>query len=72
MDVAVTPAVVLWGAAQHEVPDGSLVRDGVHFVAGRHLLDWLSSLEHDAVDKAAAKDLAKRLKEFRNSSQQGA
>ena len=44
MAVAVTPAVVLWGAAQHEVPDGSLVRDGVHFVAGRHLLDWLSSL----------------------------
>lgn len=67
--VVVTPAVVLWGSAQHEVPGGHQVRDGVHFVAGRHLVAWLGNLDHEPVDKSAAKDLAARLKKFRGASQ---
>ncbi|MDP9443033.1 MAG: hypothetical protein M3P83_01245 [Actinomycetota bacterium] len=41
--VRVTPVVVLWGAAQHGVPDGARV-DEIEFVAGRRLLDWLTKL----------------------------
>lgn len=66
--VAVTPVIVLWGAAQHEVPGGHQVRHGVHFVAGQQLLPWLRTLDHDQVDKAAARDLARRLKRYRAST----
>jgi hypothetical protein len=65
--VAVTPVVVLWGAAQHGVPDGANV-DGIDFVAGHSLLEWLSRLEHEPVDKAAATDVVARLEEFRAST----
>ena len=38
----VVPVVVLWGAAQHEVPDQARV-EGIDFVAGRRLLVWLGT-----------------------------
>ena len=60
----VTPVVVLWGAAQHGVPDGARV-DDIEFVAGRHLLEWLRKLEGQTVNEVAAADVVKRLEGYR-------
>lgn len=68
--VTVTPAVALWGAAAHDMPAEPVQRHGVHFVAGRQLVTWLATLDHDMVDRTAAQDLATRLKQFRDTSQQ--
>lgn len=62
--LSVTSVVVLWGAAQHGVPDGARV-DGTDFVAGRRLGEWLKRLEGQPVDKRAATDLVQRLEDFR-------
>lgn len=62
--VTVTPVVVVWGPEQDDVPDGT-VREGVHFVGGRGLVSWLAALDHDPVDRAAARDLLARLKKYR-------
>lgn len=56
--------VVLWGAAQHNIPDGAQV-DGIGFVSGRRLVGWLARLEGQHVTKDAAGDLLGRLTEFR-------
>jgi hypothetical protein len=63
----VTPLVVLWGAAQHTVPEDARV-DGIEFVAGRRLVDWLADVVGEPVDKAAAADVLKRLETFRASA----
>jgi hypothetical protein len=62
--VSVRPLVVIWGPAQHRVPDGCHV-EGVDFIAGRALIPWLQALPGDEVDKAAAKKALALLKEFR-------
>lgn len=62
--LTVTPVVVLWGAAQHGVPDGVRV-DGIEFVAGRRLVAWLTRLEGQPVNEAAAADVVKRLEGYR-------
>jgi hypothetical protein len=62
--VLVIPLVVIWGPAQHQVPDAFQV-DGVDFIGGRALLTWLGALPGDEVDKRAAKDALARLKQFR-------
>jgi hypothetical protein len=60
----VTPLVALWGAAQHELPEGANA-GGVEFVPGRRLVDWLRRLDGDVVDEAAAQDLLTRLENYR-------
>jgi hypothetical protein len=63
----VVPVVVLWGAAQHQVPDQARV-DGIDFVAGRRLLMWLDALDGEPVDKSAATDVLDRLRDYREST----
>lgn len=65
--LAVTPLVVLWGAAQHSVPDDAVV-DGVRFVKGRDLLSWLRQLDADPVSKDAAADVLRRMESFRDEA----
>lgn len=60
----VTPVVVLWGAAQGEVPEEAAV-EGVRFLAGRQLLPWLRQLDGDTVAKEAARDVLERLETYR-------
>lgn len=54
--LSVTSVVVLWGAAQHGVPEGARV-DGIEFIPGRKLVPWLASRTGESVDKAAATDI---------------
>jgi hypothetical protein len=63
--VVIRPAVVLWGAEQHRLPNGVARVDGIDFVAGRHLRKWLRGLEGDDVTKDAAAELVKLLEQFR-------
>lgn len=65
--VPVTPAVVLWGPSQHDLPDHATSGD-ISFVGGSRLLDWIAQQQGDQVDKAAATDLLRLLKEFRASA----
>ena len=60
----VTPVVVLWGAAQHTLPEGAQ-RDGIDFIPGRSLRRWLATLDGEPVSKTAATDLIQRLERFR-------
>lgn len=60
----VLPVVVLWGQAQRELPDHAH-HDGIEFIAGHRLVDWLRELGGETIDKDAAKDLLRRLEEFR-------
>lgn len=62
--LSVTPVVVLWGAAQHTLPDGAR-SDGIDFIPGRSLRRWLATLDSEPVSKAAATDLIQRLEHFR-------
>jgi hypothetical protein len=62
--VPVTPVVVLWGAAQHDVPEGARVEE-IEFVAGRRFLDWLNDLEGERVEEAAAADILTLLHQYR-------
>ena len=65
--VVVTAAVVLWGAARTEVP-GEATRDGVRFLDGRQLLEWLGELEGHDVPRDAAKDALKLLAGYRRTA----
>jgi hypothetical protein len=58
--LSVTSVVVLWGAAQHGVPDGASV-DGIEFIAGRKFVDWLARLDGEPVDRAAAAGIVRSL-----------
>lgn len=62
--LSVTPVVVMWGAAQHTVPENTVI-DGVVFVGGRRLVRWLRSLDGDPVPKESAQDALDRLTEYR-------
>ncbi|NYI45742.1 hypothetical protein BJ993_002822 [Nocardioides aromaticivorans] len=62
--VTVDAAVVLWGAARELVNDGREV-DGVRFVDGRKLVDWLRQLEGPPVPPDAAKELLEQLAAYR-------
>lgn len=67
----VTPVVVLWGAAQHDVPDGAQV-DGIEFVGGRHFLEWLTKLDGQLVTKSAACEVVTQVKDYRASAWEAA
>jgi hypothetical protein len=62
--VTVTPCIVVWGPASRDVPDGHVV-DGVHFVSGRKLKQWLAQLPPSSVSREAADDLLERLAAWR-------
>lgn len=61
----VTPVVVVWGALQHAIPDGARC-DGIEFVAGQNLLGWLGQLDGEPVAKDAAREVVRRLREYRD------
>jgi hypothetical protein len=63
----VTPVVVLWGAAHHGVPDGANV-DGIDFISGRRLVEWLRKLQDQPVSQSAAVDVVRRLEDYRAAS----
>lgn len=65
--VSVTAAVVLWGAARTGVPSDANV-DGVRFLDGRQLLDWLAELDDQQVSREAAHDVLKLLKNYRSTA----
>lgn len=65
--ISVTPVVVMWGTAQHEVPD-AFERDGVAFVSGRRLNDHLRAMHGHPVDRRAARDLCRRLRWYRDQA----
>lgn len=60
----VTPVVVIWGSEQHRVPSG-YEQDGVHFVGGRRLCQWLAEFDRESVSETVARDLLPGLEEFR-------
>ncbi len=62
--VTVDAAVVLWGAARELVNDGREM-DGVQFVDGRKLVDWLRQLEGPPVPPDAARELLEQLSAYR-------
>jgi len=63
--IRVTPLVVIWGAAQAEVPE--VVRaDGVEVVSGQGLLAWLGQRDEDPVNEDVARDLIRRLEVYRD------
>lgn len=65
--VAVTACIVLWGPARVGMPDDHVV-DGVHFVDGNRLKEWLAGLPSSPVTKDASTDLIGRLAKFRASA----
>lgn len=64
---AVRPVVVVWGAAQSALAEPREI-NGVDFVPGCQFAPWLAERSGDPVDKAAAKDLIKRIRQFRDTS----
>ena len=54
--VTVTSCIVLWGPARETVPLDHVV-DGVHFIDGRRLQEWLSRLPTASVSRDAGKEL---------------
>lgn len=62
--VTVNAAVVLWGAAREMVKDGRVI-DGVRFVDGRKLVDWLRHFDGPPVPPDAAKELLEQLTAYR-------
>lgn len=66
--LSVTAVVVLWGPAQHGVPEGATV-DGIEFVAGRNFVAWLRRLEGHTVDQAAGDDVVRHLEARRFSAE---
>jgi hypothetical protein len=64
--LSVTAVVVLWGPAQHGVPEGARV-DGIEFIAGRDFVSWLRRLDGHPVDEDAADDVVQQL-EVRRSA----
>jgi hypothetical protein len=66
--IRIRPVVVLWGALQGALPSGEFTKDGIEFVAGRHLRSWLRKLDGDAVTKESAGELVSLLERFRTTS----
>lgn len=67
--LSVTAVVVLWGPAQHGVPENAVV-DGIRFVAGQKFVQWLATLDGQSVDRAAAADIVRSLEVKRAKAQQ--
>ncbi len=67
--LGVTSIVVLWGTAQHDVPDGAEV-DGIAFIPGRKLVPWLAQLDGQAVDKVAANEVVRNVERYRDRAEE--
>lgn len=65
--VTVTPVVVLWGAVQEGLPNDAHV-EGIPFVAGGELVNWLAAQSGQSVDEDAAHDLIDLVEKFRESA----
>jgi hypothetical protein len=65
--VTVTPCIVLWGPARADVPRGHVV-DGVHFVDGRRLREWIQELPVALVSKHASRELLAGLAKRRDAT----
>lgn len=65
--VTVRPLVVLWGPAQHQVPERFEV-DGIPFVGGRRSLSWLANLGGEPVTEGAAKETLRQLEQYRSTA----
>lgn len=65
--VTVTPLIVMWGSAHHDVPE-AFERDGVAFVSGRRLNKHLRALDGHPIDLRAARDLSRKLENYRKTS----
>lgn len=65
--LSVTAVVVLWGPAQHGVPENAVV-DGIPFVAGHKFVEWLANLDGQPVDRAAAADIVRSLEDKRTTT----
>lgn len=65
--LGVTSVVVLWGPAQHGVPDGATI-DGIEFIAGRRFVEWLAQLDGQPVDRAAVADIVRSLEVRRTAT----
>ena len=65
--VTVTPLIVMWGSAQHDVPE-AFERDGVAFVSGRRLSKHLRTLDGHPIDRRAARDLSRKLENYRETA----
>lgn len=63
----ITPLVTVWGPSQKPIPDGARV-DGIEFVGGNRLVDWLARVDGERVDEAAAADVLARLEQFRSTA----
>jgi hypothetical protein len=68
---SVRPAVVVWGAAQRQIGDARMV-DGVAIVPGQKLVAWLRGLDGDAVEKRAAREAVRKLRDYRAQSWESA
>lgn len=62
--LTVTPIVVVWGAAQHDLPESAQHED-VPFVAGLKLRQWLAAQNHEQIDRGAARRFIADLKAVR-------
>lgn len=69
--LSVTPVAVLWGAAQHTLPEHARC-EGIDFIPGRSLKRWLATLDGEPVSKTAAADLHQRLVNFRATAWENA
>lgn len=65
--VTMRPLVVIWGPAQHQVPEQFEV-DGIPFVGGRRLLAWLANLDGEPVSQDAAKETLQQLEQYRSTA----
>ena len=63
----VTPLVAVWGGGQKPIPEGAHI-DGIPFVAGGKLVDWLARADGEVVDEATAAEVLARLERFRSSA----
>ncbi len=59
--------VAIWGAVQDEM-NTLVASEGIQFIAGREIRDWLAGLGGETVDQDAATDLLSKLESFRATS----
>ena len=61
----VRPVVVIWGAGQHDVPEGGGQVEGVDVVAGKDLRRWLRDLDSGDLQRDQARVLLANLNRFK-------
>jgi len=59
------PLVVVWGRGQGDLPEGGCVIDGVLFVKGSGLRNWLAQCSSGAISNEHANEASKKLRQFK-------